>query len=74
MVAGAGGEPVSRINLHNPDRSDCLPMKDRKATRFIYLPLPENTPPGRYRFRLDFCQRPFEQMPVQAISNEIEIR
>jgi hypothetical protein len=44
-----------------------------RAARFIYLDLPREIPEGRYRIRLNFCQRPFEQMPLKAVSNAIEI-
>jgi uncharacterized protein YcbK (DUF882 family) len=52
---------------------DCLLIQDRPASHFIYVELPQDLPAGRYRIRLDFCQRPFEQMPFKAVSNEIEI-
>jgi uncharacterized protein YcbK (DUF882 family) len=69
-----GGQPVFRLEIRGPALVECLPITDRKGARFIYLDLPADLAPGRYRFRLDFCRRPFEQMPVQTVSNEIEVR
>jgi uncharacterized protein YcbK (DUF882 family) len=69
-----GGQPVFRLEIRGPALVECLPITDRKGARFIYLDLPSDLAPGRYRFRLDFCRRPFEQMPVQTLSNEIEVR
>ena len=37
------------------------------------ITLPPNVRGGRYRVKVDFCQRPFEQMPLSSVSNEIEI-
>jgi uncharacterized protein YcbK (DUF882 family) len=73
--------PLSEEN-HSPteltlqtgeESSDCLFIKDRRASRFITLTLPQNIKEGHYRIRLDFCQRPFEQMPLTNLSNEVEI-
>jgi uncharacterized protein YcbK (DUF882 family) len=70
----AGERPVARLQMLAPASSECLPIDTRKQARFIYLNLPVDLAPGRYRFRLEFCHRPFEQMPVQTVSNEIEVR
>ncbi len=51
----------------------CLRIGDRKTSRFIHLDLPAELSPGRYRIKIDFCDRPFEEMPVTTISNEIEV-
>jgi hypothetical protein len=48
-------------------------INDRERARFIYFNLPSNLPGGRYRIKVDFCRRPFEQMPLSAVSNEIEL-
>jgi uncharacterized protein YcbK (DUF882 family) len=64
---------TQELNIAGPDGLECIPIPDRKASRFIYLNLPENLDPGKYRIQLDFCQRPFEQMPAKIISNPIEI-
>jgi uncharacterized protein YcbK (DUF882 family) len=64
---------TSELEIAGMDRPECLPIPDRKASRFIYLNLPENLDPGKYRIQLDFCEKPFELMPAQALSNLIEI-
>lgn len=53
--------------------SECIIINDRKSSRFIHFVLPNNLPTGRYTVRVNFCKRPFEQMPVKVYSNEIEI-
>ncbi len=68
-----GDHPLMEIGLTSGDTSDCLPIQNRTAAHSIKLTLPKEIQEGRYRIRLDFCQRPFEQMPLQAVSNEIEI-
>jgi hypothetical protein len=51
----------------------CLRIEDRLASRFIRIDLPARLAPGRYRIKIDFCDRPFEQMPAATVSNEIEV-
>ncbi|NLI80480.1 MAG: DUF882 domain-containing protein [Deltaproteobacteria bacterium] len=53
--------------------SPCLPVEDRKTSRFMHLLLPSQLSPGRYRFKIDFCNRPFPEMPLAVVSNEIEV-
>ncbi len=57
----------------DPENDRCLRIDDRKASRFIHLDLPPGLPPGRYRIKIDFCDRPFKEMPAAAVSNEIEV-
>jgi uncharacterized protein YcbK (DUF882 family) len=68
-----GNNPPAEMEIQNTNSNDCLKIKDRTASRFISLNLPKDLKEGRYRIRLDFCQRPFEQMPVKIESNEIEV-
>jgi uncharacterized protein YcbK (DUF882 family) len=68
-----GEQSIAGLNLQSSGSPDCIFIQDRRATRFIYLDLPQEITEGRYRIRLNFCQRPFEQMPLKAVSNEIEI-
>ncbi len=51
----------------------CIMIPDRKASRFIYVDLPPDLRPGRYRIKMEFCNRPFEQMPQSIVSNEMEV-
>jgi len=73
MMVSEENHPPTEFELQTVEASDCLLIKDRRASRFINLTLPQNIKEGRYRIHLDFCQRPFEQMPLTILSNEIEI-
>lgn len=68
-----GEQSIAGLKLQNSGNQDCIFFRERRASRFIYMDLPQDIPEGRYRIRLNFCQRPFEQMPLKAVSNEIEI-
>lgn len=52
---------------------NCLMIQDRQSSHFLYLEMPVNIPPGRYKIKMQFCNRPFEQMPTSILSNEIEL-
>lgn len=56
-----------------PKKSSCHMIRERKDGRFLWLKLPEKTKPGRYRVRVDFCEKPFSEMPDFRVTNEIEI-
>ena len=73
MTDRQGSPSLTEIDLQTQSNGDCLPIKDRETSHWINLTLPPNIKEGRYRLRLDFCQRPFEQMPLNIVSNEIEI-
>lgn len=64
---------VALIPVQSPVRADCLRIDNRQASRSLSAQLPDSLPAGRYRIELEFCQKPFPQMPDEAISNEIEI-
>ena len=83
---GFGVRPVARLLPDNASggrelplpliasgSGDCLNLADRKATRFLLASLPAGLPAGRYRVKLEFCNRPFPQMPAEASSNVIEV-
>ncbi len=55
-----------------PD-SDCFMIQDRKKSRFLFADIPSDMPKGWYRMKVEFCARPFEQMPEQVFSNIIEV-
>lgn len=67
------GKSVARIPLIATGQADCLLLKEHKASRFLYASLPPNLPAGRYRVKLEFCEKPFPEMPDEALSNEIEV-
>ena len=52
----------------------CVIIKDRKASRFLYVSVPKKISQGRYRVKIDFCQRPSEEMPKSVVSGEFEIK
>lgn len=54
-------------------QGECLMIETRQQARFLYIDLPADGFSGRVRVRLDFCNRPFTEMPQQTVSNEIEI-
>jgi uncharacterized protein YcbK (DUF882 family) len=68
-----GNSTLARAQITAQDDADCFAIPDRKTSHFIYVTLPPNLRAGRYRIRIDFCQRPFEQMPLRTLSNKIEI-
>lgn len=51
----------------------CKKIVKRKDARFLSIQLPDSFKPGRYRVQLDFCERPFEEMPKSSLSGPIEI-
>jgi uncharacterized protein YcbK (DUF882 family) len=74
LLNGREGSPSkTEIAVRTPSAMDCLPINDRETSHWINLTLPQNIREGRYRLQLDFCQRPFEQMPLNIMSNEFEI-
>jgi uncharacterized protein YcbK (DUF882 family) len=68
-----GEQSPLALDLPAAAGSACIPLQDRKATRFLHATLPADQPPGRYRIALEFCNRPFPQMPDRATSNAIEV-
>jgi uncharacterized protein YcbK (DUF882 family) len=68
-----GLKPAAAVQIRREGESDCVMIDDRQASRFLWTTLPGGLPPGRYRIKLDFCRRPFEEMPSDTVSNEIEI-
>ena len=69
-----GNNTAATAQIRVQDETDCIAIPDRKASHFIFFSLPANLREGsRYRIRVDFCRRPFEQMPIKTLSNEIEL-
>jgi len=62
-----------RLSVQTQPEEECILINHRDASRSIFSILPLETEPGRYRIKLNFCKRPFEQMPSVILSNEIEI-
>ncbi len=68
-----GTGTMSTMALGGPGAGPCLMIPDREAAKALSFQLPPNAQPGRYRVKIDYCRRPFEEMPAQTVSNEIEI-
>lgn len=68
-----GGTKVVTAELEPQDDPDCVMMRDRERSRFLRVALPKDLREGRYRIQIDFCKRPFEEMPLKTSSNAIEI-
>jgi uncharacterized protein YcbK (DUF882 family) len=54
-------------------KDGCLMIRERKDARFIFMKIPSDMKAGRYRIKLDFCHKPFTEMPDETVSNEIEV-
>jgi uncharacterized protein YcbK (DUF882 family) len=53
----------------------CVILPDRTVARSLKFDLPEGTPIGeKLAVRMDFCQKPFPEMPDSTLSNSILIR
>jgi len=71
---GAKAVAIMQARLKHPSKNDrCLMIDDRQTSRFIHLNLPTRLLPGKYRVKIDFCDRPFKEMPAKTVSNEIEV-
>jgi len=71
--------PAARIALASTvtesavTAGDCLPLQTRKASRLINASLPASLPAGRYTAQLEFCGKPYQQMPDSISSGQFEI-
>lgn len=61
------------LAVEHHSKEECFMINDRKNSRFIYFYIPKDIKNGKYRIKMDFCYKPFEQMPNEVLSNEIEI-
>ena len=66
-------KPAARMRIAGGWSDDCLIISDRKTARFLSSVLPAGVPPGRYRIKLQFCRKPFAQMPADVATREIEL-
>ena len=64
---------VAAVNIETNDLAECIFLKERKASRFIYMTLPRDLTSGMYRIQVEYCQRPYKQMPTGVLSNKIEV-
>lgn len=68
-----GHRVVGPLHVAAPGEAACVDVSDRQTAGSIRIALPEAPAPGRYRIKLDFCRKPFDQMPSATVSNEIEV-
>ncbi|MBF0105247.1 MAG: DUF882 domain-containing protein [Deltaproteobacteria bacterium] len=68
-----GNAVVAKTMINTTSGTECLPVTTRDEARFIYAEIPPDLEPGFYRIKIDFCQRPSEEMPESRVSNLIEI-
>jgi uncharacterized protein YcbK (DUF882 family) len=73
MKDSPGEIAIAKADIRSTEKSDCIMIGDREAARSRYLSLPANQAEGTYIVKLDFCNRPFEQMPEERMSNKIEV-
>ena len=66
-------KPAARMRIAGGGNADCRVIADRKSARFLSATLPAVLPAGRYRIKLQFCMKPFAQMPAEVLSQEIEL-
>ena len=65
--------PVALMALQSDTSGECIKIDTRKATRFLDTQLPTTLAAGSYRVQVDFCEKPFLQMPDNVLSGEIEV-
>lgn len=65
--------PAALLQIAAPEQSDCLKIDDRRKSRFLTSTLPSEMAAGRYTIELEFCEKPFSQMPAVIFSHEIEV-
>ena len=70
---GEPNTPVTGLRLNHGTETDCLRIGDRKIARTLTASLPAYLPAGRYTIKMEFCEKPFEQMPPEVFSNPIEL-
>ncbi len=68
-----GDIAVASARIGSLGKEDCVMIYNRESSRLITVVLPPDLPEGRYRVKVDFCMRPFKEMPGRTVSNEIEI-
>jgi uncharacterized protein YcbK (DUF882 family) len=67
-----GKQNETDLPLEN-ETASCQAVATHKDARFLYVTLPADLRQGRYRVRINFCDRPFDEMPEMKVSNEIEV-
>jgi uncharacterized protein YcbK (DUF882 family) len=73
VADGDDNKTLATAQIKSPDGADCRAIPDRKTSHLLTFDLPPNLREGRYRIEVEFCQRPFKQMPLKTLSNLIEL-
>ena len=66
-------QPIALLQIQTRNKSSCIMISDHKSSRFLYASLPPKLPAGRYKVKIEFCEKPILQMPSEVSSNEIEL-
>ena len=66
-------KPIASVQIKNRNETGCIMIRDYKSSRFLYISLPHGLSNGRYKVKIEFCEKPFPQMPLEVSSNEIEL-
>lgn len=64
---------IPALQIKTRNETGCIMIRDYKSSRFLYITLPQELPDGRYKVKIEFCEKPFPQMPSEVSSNEIEL-
>lgn len=68
-----GEKTVVPLHIGTSSATGCSMVPDPMSSRLLTTSLPQELPVGRYRVHIEFCARPFAQMPTEVSSNEIEV-
>lgn len=75
LISGNKKPAKIRIFPEGPESKNCLPLKNREETHALSWVIPKDLQePGKLQIRIDFCDRPFAEMPESTLSNLILIR
>ena len=66
-------KPAARMRIAGSVGDECRIIADRKTARLLNSAFPSDLPSGRYRIKLQFCKKPFAQMPAEVVTREIEL-
>lgn len=68
-----GLDSTATAKIISDKPGDCLMINQREDARFVYLNLPAKLKAGEYFVKVEFCNKPFTEMPDDRVTNRIEI-